>query len=180
MKRIDRTYAIVYVDNKGESLNSDVNDFATKEMISDYYQNRGFLQWNFYLIIPKEFVNKSDIKIIEENDIYTRKFVIEKDMIDSFIKERFPELNEKKGTIALIKGKNYKDGRKKAKKFDHNNPITFMFEGWYRNESLNYSLTEMDKLRARLIKEPQLHGVFYTHIDNEYSLAKKKFKLFKN
>lgn len=180
MERIDRTYAIVYVDNKGESLNSDVNDFTTKEMISDYYQNSGFLQWNFYLIIPKELVNKSDIKIINENDTYTRKFVIKKDNIDSFIEERFPELTKNMGTMAIVKGDNYKDARKKAKKFEDNNQITFMFNGWYRNESLTHSITEMDKLRARLIKEPNLHGVFYTHINNEYSLAEKKFKLFQN
>jgi hypothetical protein len=55
-----------------------------------------------------------------------------------------------------------------------------MFKGWYRDESLNYSLIEMDKLRARLINEPNLHGVFYTHITNEYSLAEKKFKIFQN
>lgn len=181
MKRIDRTYAIIYIDDKGETLNSNVTDFTTKEMISDYYQNSGFLQWNFYLIITKEHVNKSEIKKIEKNVIYTRKFVIKKDNIDSFIKERFPELTEYKGTMAIIKGKNYKDARKKAKKYINKYKfIKFMFKGWHRNESLTHSIIEMDKLRARIICDSSLQGVFYSHIDNEYSIAKKKFKLFKN
>ena len=57
MEKIVRKYAIIYIDYDGETLDEDVRDYATKEMVKDYYQNsRGFLQWNFYLVIPSSLV----------------------------------------------------------------------------------------------------------------------------
>lgn len=82
MERINRKYAIIYVDHEGETLNLKDN-YTLNEMITDYYNNSGFLQWNYYLIIPKELVESpEEIESIENNDIYTRKFVIPQDEID--------------------------------------------------------------------------------------------------
>ena len=50
MERIDREYAIIYVDKTGESLvnnDSKHDEYSTNEIISDYYKQSGFLQWNF-------------------------------------------------------------------------------------------------------------------------------------
>lgn len=183
MERIEREYAIIYIDRNGETLNiSDSlykGDYVTAEMVSDYYKRLGFLQWNFYLIIPKELIKQEEIKTIEDNDIYTRKYVIESDKIEQFINDRFPILNEERGTIKLIKADSWKDAgllaeeeKKKGKNY------VDLIQSFYRDENLMYSLTEMDKLRAGLIKNPKLNIVFYTHISDEFFIAENKFKLF--
>ena len=93
MKRIDRKYAIIYVDTNGDTLLSEDN--TSHEMITDYYNNSGFLQWNFYLIITKECIKDIEgitaaerIKTIEKNDIYTRKYVVPKAEIKDFLKKQ--------------------------------------------------------------------------------------------
>lgn len=183
MERVDREYAIIYIDREGETLKvtdeSRREDFATNEMVTDYYNHSGFLQWNFYLIIPKELVKEEEILNIEENSIYSRKYVIPTAEIESFIDDRFPKLTEKRGQITLVKGTNWEDATFLASKY-LNTEFTSIIPSWYRNESLMFALTEMDILRSKLIKNPDSVVIFYTHLSNEYSLAEKKFKLFKN
>ena len=177
MKRIERKYAIIYVDLTGKTLESD--DYFTKEMISDYYKNPGFLQWNFYLIIARESVKDiDDIKIIEDNDTYARKYVVEKDKIDDFIDFNFPKIQSNYGNIKLILADTFEKAVKNAFTFLANNPNVASIPSYNRDVNFNHSLKKMDNLRRLLIKNPNMKVIFYTHIDNEYSLAKKKFELF--
>jgi len=185
MKKIIRDYAIIYIDDKGDSLKED--SYTTKEMVSDYYTENGFLQWNFYLIVPKEvLLPDNTIEKIENNEDYTRKFVIKNSDIQSFIKERFPVMNKKCGKIEMIKGNSWKETLDivDKKKFKGTTVKPFRlcsyYPSWYRNESSMHSLIEMDKLRAKLINNPNIWVIFYTHINSEYYLAQKKFKLFLN
>ena len=188
MERLQRKYAIIYVDREGETLKSTDNEteaknridnFCTYDMVNDYYTQSGFLQWNFYLIIPASLVpDKKKKKEIEINDRYTRKFVVLDTAIESFIDEYFPILEGKdRHQVKLVKGINYIDAVSQAIN-THRNEVVNLIQGWHRDESLMYSLTQMDKLRAQLINNPNKKVIFYTHISNEYSLAEKKFKLF--
>jgi len=176
MERIDRKYAIIYVDRIGESLTKP--DYVTEEMINDYYNHAGFLQWNYYLIIAKEFVNPDDIKTIEENDYYCRKYVQEDNGIDLFIDGWFPILKPNRGSITLVKGNTYIEAEDLACRAYAKTKSDSLHMSWYRNNSLLYSLTKMDKLRVSLNEHPNARTVFGTHFSNEYSLAEKKFKLF--
>jgi hypothetical protein len=180
MEKIDRGYAVIYIDRTGESLvveNENYKmDYTTKDMVSDYYNESGFRQWNFYLIIPKSLVREEDIENIENCDKYTRKYVVDDEDIDIFIEEKFPIMdNENKGSILLIKGKSWVDTLEKA--YDKQDDYT-LYKSWYREDSLMDSLEKMDELRASLIKRPNLKAMFCTHISNEMGIAEKKFKLF--
>ena len=108
MERIEKIYAIIYIDWKGETLSCD--DFTSENMISHYYNNSGFLQWNFYLIIPSDLVSDNQKKVeIENNDRYTRKFILDRDQIAPFLERYFPDLKKKRIQVKLIKGKDYSD-----------------------------------------------------------------------
>lgn len=176
MRRIDRKYAIIYIDDNGETLSS--ADLFTDDMISNYYQNDGFLQWNYYVIIPEELVPHDEtIKIIETSDTYSRKFVMKRDEIDSFMEERFPEMNKENGVIELITGESWKQATHNLREMN-SSTNTLVQLSIYRNESEMVGLTVMDELRAELIKFPKTNAKFVTHITNEISIAEKKFKLF--
>jgi hypothetical protein len=189
MERIDRKYAIINVDIEGESLT--FNDYTTNDTITDYYKEAGFLQWNFYLIIAKEAVVKlfegedidKKIKAIEDSETYCRKYVIESDKIDAFIAERFPILQKEHGVMILVKGDSHQNAKNLGyKEFikPENQLKAKVISSWYRNYNSMYAITEMDKLRAKLITNPKLRVIFFTHISHEFSLAEKKFKLFRD
>ena len=186
MKRIKRKYAIIYIDNDGETLESD--DYTTQDITTYYYQARGFLQWNFYLIIPKENIKETEeatveeqIKAIEQNNTYTRKYVVEKDKIDKFVREHFPIIKKNHGKMIMIQADTFKEAEAAAIKATENNPdITMTTPSFNRDINLDQTLKKLDGVRTFLIKNPNLTIVFYTHIQNEYSLAEKKFKLFIN
>lgn len=179
MERLQRKYAIIYIDREGVTLKEGAENFATTEMVSDYYNNSGFLQWNFYLIIPESLVpNKKMRQTIHEDDKYTRKFVVPDTAIESFIEDLFPIMKEKvRHQIKLIKGVNFTDALSQAINTHRTEPVK-LIQSWYRDESLMHSLTEMDKLRAELINDPKKKVIFFSHISNEFSIAEKKFKLF--
>jgi hypothetical protein len=188
MKRIDRPYAIIYLDTEGESLHEGVKDYSTKEIISDYYNMPGFLQWNFYLILPKklstgvEITKELQLKI-ENCDEYSRKFVIPNDSLEQYLEERFPIMEENQGKIYLVKGTDYKDAQKKAdqkvKELSAEGiDDLHVRQSFYRDKSLMDSITEMDLMRAMMIRYPSINYLFYSHITDEYFLAEKKFKLF--
>lgn len=178
MKKIVRDYAIIFIDDRGDCLRKSVIDYTTSKISNSFYKISGFLQWNHYLIIPKEFVKDEEFaEEIEKNGSFTRKYVIERDFIDPFINTLFPVLNKIHGTMQLI----LEDSWAEAKLLGWQTGLgseSKLFSSWARDENLDNSLSNMDLLRARLITEPNLRAVFYTNIEHEYSLACKKFKLF--
>ena len=182
MKRIDRKYAIIYVDTNGDTLLSEDN--TSHEMITDYYNNGGFLQWNFYLIIAKECIKNVEgitaaehIKIIEKNDNYTRKYVVPKAEIKDFLKKQFPIMQKARGKMNLILADTFWEAKKLAMVKKSKNIL--LYSSYNRYVNLDLTLHALDALRNDLINNPKMVGIFYTHIQNEYSLAEKKFKLFK-
>lgn len=184
MRKIVRDYAVIYIDDDGDTLkigdyeDTHVDNYATNDMISDYYENGGYLQWNYYLIIPNDLLtNDHNIRSIEENDIYTRKYVLNREIIDYWVNKYFPEPGETRGKFKLLKGRDWKE----AIDMVNQEPLsvgTIKLGSWYRDHSLLDTLSYMDELRASLIKDPSKTIVFYTHISNESSIAEKKFKTF--
>lgn len=175
MERIDKKYAIIYLDNDGEWINSE--DFQNG-IIKDYYSAIGLLQWNFYYIIPESKIGNKTKEEIEKNETYTRKYVVPDAEIVSFINKMFPDMTESHGTIDLIKGENYQNACELAKEAQKTNKYTSIIEGPYRNISLMETLKEFDLMRANLIRNPNEKILLYTHISYEDALAKKKFELF--
>ena len=175
MERIDREYAIIYVDKTGESLTS--RGQATKELVGDYYKQQGFLQWNFYLIIVEESIEDACYK-------YTRKYVMPEASIDKFIEINFPVLQEKRGKVEMIEAEGYREAKKLAFKKKSDYDLSFpshdvmLIPSINREFNLDITLRYLDDVRNVLILNPNLHIIFYSHIRNENSLAKKKFKLF--
>lgn len=182
MRKIDKGYAIIYIDDEGESLKHD--DFEFGELGNVYYKTPGNIQWNYYLIVPNEYFTTSEqLDDFLENDKYTRKYVMRREEINSFIEEMFPDLKEEHGVIELVKGKNRSDSLYKAiqKRLELELGNKYIsISSFMRDDSAMETLTNMDKLRAKLIKEPESKYIFYTHISNEMNLAEKKFKLFIN
>lgn len=187
MELIKRDYAIIFIDREGETLQEvepgkPYTDFNTEFIVGEYYKQEVFLQWNCYLIVSEEEVEKSrfSTKEIEDNEKYTRKFVIKNTEIDKFIESLFPESKSQDamGKITLIKGNTWIDTRFLTDQFLEKNPSYTRSPSWYRNDSLMNTLTNMDRLRADLIRNPDKEIVFYTHLSNEFVLAEKKFKIF--
>jgi len=199
MERIDRKYAIIYVDRNGEALSE--ADLTTPDMINNYYDNPGPLQWNYYYILAQEALDATidapDKQDIEANDNYTRKYVMPEDHIYDFISRTFPLLADTHGQIHLIKGADWADAKDKAKaaitepEHNHRSRESVMFgfrvtamngldiiPSYYRNKSLAHALSQMDDIRARLVTDPDYRALFYTHISTEHHLAEKKFHLF--
>lgn len=181
MRKIDKGYAIIYIDDEGESLKHEDRDYEFGELGNEYYKTPGDIQWNYYLIVPtKYFTTPEQLDDFLENDKYTRKYAIKEEEIDSFILGLFPDLHDKHGKIELIKGDDWRDARDKAQKFCKENPEYISIPSYYREHNMMFSLSEMDGLRAELIYNSNKRYVFYTHITNEIHIAEKKFKLFIN
>lgn len=184
MERIDKKYAIVYVDRTGESLADPQpgDGYTTKEIIDDFWKNSGFLQWNMYLIIAEENVEAGQKGEIEDNDLYVRKLVVPDKNIDAVIENLFPEMEGTMGKIILVKGKTRHDARTRAfnilLKMNEAGDNSFnATSGWYHDIDLMTSISNIDKMRAKLIKEKE-NVIFYTHLSDEFNIAEKKFKLF--
>jgi hypothetical protein len=175
MKRIDRKYAIIYVDSNGDSL-GDVEDFTTNEMVSDYYSAEGFQQWNFYLIVPAElFASEEQKTEFINNDKYTRKYIVSKDNIGRFIEKNFPKMGTQFGKVTMIKSNNH---RQSVKLLELEGPKTKRVSSLLRDINVMDTLSELDKIRVGLLTNKYERVAFCTHIDNEYTLAERKFKPF--
>jgi|GEM_PF-1910878 len=83
--------AIYYLDYSESMIAIDqIQDFQEKYISSDYYNNPGFLQWNYYLLFIRDSFDEQIKKEIEQNDIYSRKFILSPNEFESFFKhERF-------------------------------------------------------------------------------------------
>lgn len=180
MERIDRKYAIIYVDWDGETLQTVDGKVQLSEydIANIYYNTEGFLQWNIYLMIPEDLVNTGEeINSIESSTTYARKYVTPREDINTTIELMFPIMTENHGSIKIIEGVSWDNVSMKAA-----NEVSVngghLQGSFYRNLGLLETLRQMDLLRANMVRNPKYKGVFYSHIENEISIAKHKFKLF--
>ena len=71
--------AVYYIDYSTKDLNSNISNYLENHISSDYYNNPGYLQWNYYLIflrndqnIDKETIVESEIPV--ENRLSSSNF----------------------------------------------------------------------------------------------------------
>lgn len=77
--------AVYYLDYSEDRITTDLlSDFQEKLLSTDYYNNSGFLQWNYYLLFIRESIEESAKLDIEKNDIYSRKFLLTPQEFESF------------------------------------------------------------------------------------------------
>jgi exonuclease SbcC len=77
--------AVYYLDYSKDKITTDLlSDFQEKLLSTDYYNNSGFLQWNYYLLFIRESIEDSAKMEIEQNDIYSRKFLLTPQEFESF------------------------------------------------------------------------------------------------
>lgn len=179
MRRIDVGYAIIYIDDDGDTLKEDdTYCFCTTNMLDDYYGAEGHLQWNFYLIIPADLIDDiNKIEEIENNDKYFRKYVVNRNMIDEYVAKNYPPMKEQMGKFMLIEGNSWIDATSKLLLLPPEKGMV-KIASKYRDQNMMDTLFYLDELRTILINDPDKIIVYYTHITNEISIAKKKFKLF--
>lgn len=76
---------IFYVDFSTQALSSDLDEYLENYISSDYYNNPGYLQWNYYLIFLRDVeVDKMVKSTIEKNDTYARKFILSSDELKRY------------------------------------------------------------------------------------------------
>ena len=197
MIRIDKKYAIIYIDE-----NFDIKDcqtFTTADMESDYYNNPGPLQWNYYLFIPEDKLGDVDKKTIENNEEYTRKYVLKDlDTIYRTIEIDFPDLDEniiQKCNFTLITGDTWIDVLNKVDSEDINSDVvnvysrsnerngkiiknnnTKIFNSYLRDYNSILTLGFIDEIRAYYVLGGFENIYYFTHIEDEMFLVKQKFK----
>ena len=197
MIRIDKKYAIIYIDENFDT--KDCQSFTTADMISNYYNNPGPLQWNYYLFIPEDKLGDVDKKIIENNEEYTRKYVLKDlDFIYRTIEIDFPDLDEniiQKCEFTLITGDTwikvldkvdseninsdvvnvYSRSNERNVKIIKNNK-TKIFNSYLRDYNTILTLGFIDEIRAYYVLGGIENIYYLTHIEDEMFLVKQKFK----
>ena len=179
MRKIDKGYAVIYIDDESSMLEErkEIDNFTSSDMVAEYYTVPGAIQWNYYLIIPKNDLTDEKIKEIELNDVYTRKYVIDKDKIDDFIEETFPDVIDiNKNKIFLSTANSWEEAKDKLVNEDLSYRAN-VYGSLHRDYNSMDTLKMLDNIRSELIKNK--HDIyFYTHIENEISWVGKKFKFF--
>jgi len=183
MERIDKQYAVIYIDRTGECLKS--SDFTSEKIIDDYFSIPGFLQWNFYLICTeKAFISELEYAEQREaflnNEAYTRKLLVSESDLEQYLEKNFPDFKPvvSEPRVILVKGDNWRDCLRKVRGEKARNKNFIVKMGKQRDESMLTSISNIDYLRAQLIKHPNRKLIFGTHISGEFSIAQKKFKIF--
>jgi DNA repair exonuclease SbcCD ATPase subunit len=142
----DSPYQILYIDCKNEWMDDEFNleKYQEKYLLKDYYSNSAHLQWNNYFIFlsEKEKIEQCEgqRKKIEEDEIYTRKYVLPADEFEDWLikPERITKktngeiqedlsskwmnmLRKSKLDCVFLKDESYKEG---VQKFLEGNPLT--------------------------------------------------------
>jgi energy-coupling factor transporter ATP-binding protein EcfA2 len=73
-----------FIDFGNGDIPLEINDYQEKYISNDYYENPGFLQWNYYLVFLRDSYNEADKKRIEKNGSFTRKFVFTPDELNDY------------------------------------------------------------------------------------------------
>jgi DNA repair exonuclease SbcCD ATPase subunit len=80
---------ICYIDTNQNISSAEFSDYQEKLIADDYFNHPGSLQWNYYLFLLQDSVNKELRDNIEKNDKYARKYVFtENDFADFFKLEK--------------------------------------------------------------------------------------------
>ena len=92
----NKPYQIFHFDYSHHLVNtSNVNfeqyfeQYLTKLFADDYYSNAGFLQWNYYLIFLNDSIVDDNKEIIEKNEKYARKFILDYNELEDWLNKKY-------------------------------------------------------------------------------------------
>ncbi|MBI4931835.1 MAG: hypothetical protein HY841_13820 [Bacteroidetes bacterium] len=95
----DKKTAAVFYFDYDETLPKDLNEYQEKYLVSDYYNNPSYLQWNYYLIFLRDAYDPVSKKIIEQNDILTRKYLFKPEEFKKFFEYKKTEKEVQKNIV---------------------------------------------------------------------------------
>ncbi len=79
-RNIQEPYEICYIDKSTYWTEDNYLKYIENKIATNYYEHPGYLQWNYYyyFISPENTIeeNKEQKKIVEENGIYARKYIM--------------------------------------------------------------------------------------------------------
>jgi exonuclease SbcC len=76
---------IYYFDFANDNVPYDLKNYQEKLLVNDYYNNPGNLQWNYYLVFLRDNVEEKTKARVEEDQIFSRKFLIKPDYLRQFL-----------------------------------------------------------------------------------------------
>lgn len=99
--------AVYYIDYSTKDLNSNISNYLENHISSDYYNNPGYLQWNYYLIFLRneQNIDKEIKNDIEKNDTYARKFVFSSEELKNYFEYKKSDLKVDVDIISIWKEK---------------------------------------------------------------------------
>ena len=155
-KLLNKLAGIYYID-----LNKDaVSNFEKRQediLGNEYYNNPGFLQWNYYYILLQDNISKDKKIAIESDDKFARKFVFTEDEFFDFFKVE--TLTNNDTSSDLIKSWNDKLEKCGLNELSSDSPISNAVERFIKNESLTNKViksTKIDIEKINQIKKLQL------------------------
>jgi len=177
MEKIDKSYAIIYIDRSGDSI-EDFRDYMNKQIATDYYDTPGSIQWNYYLIANQNGASLESIKRFETDDHFCRKYAMRVEEIDPFVAINFPELSDNGSTFYLYTGDSHTNAWANMSSKVTNEKVEKIDSIMREFNEMN-TLTELDRLRASMLNEER-HFAYFTHLTNEINLIERKFGLLGN
>ncbi|MFA6150527.1 MAG: hypothetical protein WC716_04335 [Chitinophagaceae bacterium] len=95
-------YQVVYIDTSNNIPFDNIDSYLKENISQDYFQNKGNLQWNFYLIFLTDKVFKDGERIlIEGNPDYARKLIIKPDEFSDWLRKSYITTNVKNSGVEL-------------------------------------------------------------------------------
>ncbi|MCK7559474.1 AAA family ATPase [Chitinophaga sedimenti] len=78
--------AICYLDLDGEEVFDNFKGYQERLLSGEFYNNPGGIQWNFYLFVIRDSFEGKDKKLIENDEIYARKYLLEPKEFKNFFR----------------------------------------------------------------------------------------------
>lgn len=82
----ERPAGVFYLDFSDEIRTRNIEEYQESILAEDYFSNSGSLQWNYYLILLQDEIDKSKRSAIEKNDQFARKFVFNEEEFNDYFK----------------------------------------------------------------------------------------------
>jgi exonuclease SbcC len=89
---IDEKVAGIYYFDLSNNIPDDFDNYQEQLLSDEFYDNPGSKQWNYYLFLLNDTLSDERKRLIERDDRYARKFVLDEEGFDDFF--HFEEANK--------------------------------------------------------------------------------------
>lgn len=192
MKKIDKGYAIIYIDDENEfhnilkysninSLKEDIESYFDTVLSSDFYSSpQNYLQWNFYVMVSSDGLSDEAIKIVRENDKYARIVFMNLShycTIENQIAGEFPDYNPSKikQVNLVVRDSKYEANRFVFSEMNKSTEVGYIRDSFLLDYNEMTTIQMLDEDRILLLLGTCKTYTYYTHISWEASIFKKKF-----